>query len=447
MDEISLVNHASIYIKNDEISLLSDPWFSGLAFNKGWALLYENDPIDIKNLVSELTHIYISHEHPDHFSIEFFRTYENILKERDVKIIVQKTRDNRVFNFLNKKLMLNVIAISDDWTSLSPTVKCKIKKCGAIDSALIIETEQNTFLNMNDCDFSFLELHQIKKSINKNKPKILFYQFSYAAWRASEYWLEKAAKYKINNLEMAAKLLDTQITIPFASYSYFCHEQNFQLNKAVNKPADVVRFAKERGLECVFLPLWPQVFSCEKLLSDSNLREVATTNAIAFWASFYRDLHETQVSENPAALPDEDEFNEFLMRIKQSNNLMLMKLINLLTFNKIFSETVILVSDQAVSYSIGYRMIRKLDCPNECDISMDSEMFKFMIKQPFGVDTVSINGRFKECKVNGFQRFVFALGFQTLNASGYGVRFRDLFVGTIIFRLLIIPIRLIKKNS
>ena len=39
---IQFVNHASVLIGNEKNSILSDPWYSGTAFNDGWSLLYEN---------------------------------------------------------------------------------------------------------------------------------------------------------------------------------------------------------------------------------------------------------------------------------------------------------------------------------------------------------------------------------------------------------------------
>ena len=71
--EITFVNHASIKIANSETSILTDPWYEGNAFNKGWLLLYENKENKISKILSEIEYIWISHEHPDHFSILFLK--------------------------------------------------------------------------------------------------------------------------------------------------------------------------------------------------------------------------------------------------------------------------------------------------------------------------------------------------------------------------------------
>ena len=69
---IEFVNHASVLISHGEINILSDPWYSGAVFHQGWRLLYENSGDKINDILKKTTHIYISHEHPDHFNVSFF---------------------------------------------------------------------------------------------------------------------------------------------------------------------------------------------------------------------------------------------------------------------------------------------------------------------------------------------------------------------------------------
>ena len=54
---ITFINHASIKISNNETSLLTDPWYEGEAFNKGWSLLYENEEKKILQILSEIQFI------------------------------------------------------------------------------------------------------------------------------------------------------------------------------------------------------------------------------------------------------------------------------------------------------------------------------------------------------------------------------------------------------
>ena len=48
----------------------------------------------------------VSHEHPDHFSIKFFKDYEKILKANNIKFLFKKQKDKRVVRNLKKFLKI-----------------------------------------------------------------------------------------------------------------------------------------------------------------------------------------------------------------------------------------------------------------------------------------------------------------------------------------------------
>ena len=69
--EIKFINHASVLVSQGEVGLLSDPWYQNSVFHKGWRLIYEMDSEEILKVLEKTSHIYISHEHPDHFNTGF----------------------------------------------------------------------------------------------------------------------------------------------------------------------------------------------------------------------------------------------------------------------------------------------------------------------------------------------------------------------------------------
>ncbi|MDA8766166.1 hypothetical protein N9M63_01270 [Candidatus Pelagibacter bacterium] len=91
-ETIQLINHASISIKlSKDTYLLSDPWYEGSAFDNGWKLLYENNDESILQILDKINYIFISHEHPDHFSIIFFlKNILNILKKKKSQLFFNK---------------------------------------------------------------------------------------------------------------------------------------------------------------------------------------------------------------------------------------------------------------------------------------------------------------------------------------------------------------------
>ena len=60
-------------------------------------------------------------------------------------------------------------------------------------------------------------------------------QFSYAAFRSDNEWLEKASKYKLEKMAEIYNFFNADILIPFASFIYFSSSENFGLNKCMNK--------------------------------------------------------------------------------------------------------------------------------------------------------------------------------------------------------------------
>jgi glyoxylase-like metal-dependent hydrolase (beta-lactamase superfamily II) len=65
---IRFFNHACYSVSNTRWTLISDPYFFGTAFNEGWDLIWRD--VAYEGL-DQVTHIWYSHEHPDHFSPRF----------------------------------------------------------------------------------------------------------------------------------------------------------------------------------------------------------------------------------------------------------------------------------------------------------------------------------------------------------------------------------------
>ena len=81
---IEFVNHASVLITYGNVGILSDPWYSKSVFHNGWRLLYENSEDYIDKVLDNTTHIYLSHEHPDHFNPAY------LLNDKIKNKIIQK---------------------------------------------------------------------------------------------------------------------------------------------------------------------------------------------------------------------------------------------------------------------------------------------------------------------------------------------------------------------
>jgi len=155
--KLEFINHASVLISNEEVGLLSDPWYQGDAFHKGWNLMYDLSDDEINGLLDRTTHIWISHEHPDHFSVMFFMKFGDLIKEKGIEILFQETSDKRVEGFLKSKDFKLQILKQNKWTEISNKFSILNFKDGFYDSGLCIDVAGKKFLNLNDCEVKHLK--------------------------------------------------------------------------------------------------------------------------------------------------------------------------------------------------------------------------------------------------------------------------------------------------
>ena len=81
-DYIQFINHASVVISNGNKSILTDPWYSGGAFDNGWELIYKNENIKIKDILKKLIIFGFLMNILIIFSIQFFKDYYDFIKEK-----------------------------------------------------------------------------------------------------------------------------------------------------------------------------------------------------------------------------------------------------------------------------------------------------------------------------------------------------------------------------
>jgi UDP-MurNAc hydroxylase len=90
---IRWVNHASFLLETGKIKLICDPWIEGTAFNNGWRLVsptkfaYQDFAV--------VTHIWFSHEHPDHFSPSNLRSIPEEFRRR-ITVLFHRTKGQAV---------------------------------------------------------------------------------------------------------------------------------------------------------------------------------------------------------------------------------------------------------------------------------------------------------------------------------------------------------------
>ncbi|MEC7860738.1 MAG: hypothetical protein VYC46_04680 [Pseudomonadota bacterium] len=431
---ITLVNHASVVIKEGSVAILSDPWYFGTAFNDGWSLLYENPQSDIEKILESISHIWISHEHPDHFSVPFFISYADLINKKGIEILFQKTHDKRVVNFLKAK-KLNVRELEDKKQyHLSNNFSIRCIKSFFYDSALSIEVGDKRILNLNDCPIvQPKEIESFRKEFGRYD--ILLTQFSYAAWKGGRKnisWRKTAAKEKLDAMHNQALILGAKSIIPFASFIRFSNHMNEYLNYEINRPNDVVSFLDTEDVNVLFLKPMQEIPVSK--ISDSKL-------GISFWEEQFdlvpnADLSRSDKIESETLL--NESFQKYQKRIFNNNSKFLIHMASRLPFIDLFRRTrlKLIDFDKCVDVDIFEENLIFSDLVENYDIALDSQSLDFLFRNTFGFDTLTVNGCFEEGNKGGFAKFTKTLAIENLNNLGLSLNLKLIFRLDLVFLFL-----------
>ena len=252
--KIKFVNHASFIIEHEDVKLICDPWLEGSSFNYGWGLIsktkmkYE----DFK----DITHIWFSHEHPDHFSPP------NLIKiKKDIRakitVLYQETTDKKVYEFCKKAGFKKQIELKENkFFEINTEFKIMCNPHVAGDSYALFHVGNYKILNLNDCvvrtEHSAIKL---KKTIGEID--ILFTQFGYAnkVGNINDISLRKASSdEKLQRINIQNRILKPKIIIPFASFIKFHHIENKYMNEGMYKIDKVYDYINNKlNTKCIVM--------------------------------------------------------------------------------------------------------------------------------------------------------------------------------------------------
>ena len=264
---IKFLGHASYYIKYGGTSLVTDPWFSKTGcFLAAWAQFPDNSDIDF-SWVDDLDYVCITHEHADHFDLDFLSKLNS-----KTKIIVPKYEDRYLTVMLEKHIDNEIIEIPSRtrYKLNDQLTVCPVIQSVPIwdDSSYIFETPIGTLLDLNDMKPSNDDSKWIKDNFNID---FLALQYSGANWHPVVYdysddekiniakkkiklkydnairlYHEFGAKYLLPMAGPACFLSDDQYHLNFAEYSIFPSQDHFY------------NYAKKQGLGDETIVLLPE---------------------------------------------------------------------------------------------------------------------------------------------------------------------------------------------
>ncbi len=393
MLSVEWVNHASFVVRHNGKSLICDPWLEGTAFKDGWALVsptkfsYED--------FAGIDYIWFSHQHPDHFAPTNLRKIPPEVR-RKITVLYQATNDRLVVNWCKSAGFGRVVELPHyEWVTLEDGVSLM---CGIVDddSWLAFKTPSAVMLNINDCVLKHAEpIERIARAVGP--VDVLFTQFSYAQWTGNPPDVERRrqdAREKYNRIALQDRILKPKTIVPFASYIYFCHEENFFLNDSVNLVTDIAQFV-ESDLKKTPVVLYP-----------GDVWEVGEAKPWRDNAARYVEDLGQKISAGPTHFRRpvefgvlESTFNGFIKRLTKKNPY---------AKRLVTERATVYLTDAEKACELSIEGLRSSNVSaNDADIVTSAENIIYALKTPWGGNTLHVSGRFYSWQ-NQHRRF-FAL--------------------------------------
>ena len=237
--KIEFVNHSSILFDSGKERVLCDPWYEGTAFANGWRLLNDN-AVDINSL--DFDYIWISHEHPDHFSVPTLRR----LKTK-VPVFYQQTNDRKVAPYLKNQ--------GHEIIELESEVVRHLEGCAISFTIVVSKASPNgRVLNVNDSQLD--KEAEISKAVKQAPVDLVCIQFHYANWAGNTNDCdipEYKRKHAVERITKILRACESKNVLLFASFIYYCHEENFYWNQQSDNFLDTVFELQSMGINAIIM--------------------------------------------------------------------------------------------------------------------------------------------------------------------------------------------------
>ncbi|OYY79556.1 MAG: hypothetical protein B7Y43_00240 [Sphingomonas sp. 28-62-20] len=239
---VTMIGHAGLLIEAPGIGLLTDPWLGGRIFDNSWELALPALPL--ADFVDRVTHVWISHEHPDHLHWPSLRA---IVAARGpaIALLFQEHPSRAVIDQLGRLGFGAAIELRPGcWHRFGPAALRSLP-AGRIDCGLAVRIGDDVIVNLNDAKLSPSRLRGLRRAIGR--PRLIAAQFSIAGWQPPE--ADRPATKVLDRTIAAWRALAPAEVLLFASHARFCHPDNAWLNRHA-LPADraVDRFAAATGV-------------------------------------------------------------------------------------------------------------------------------------------------------------------------------------------------------
>jgi len=412
--KIEWVNHAAFVVESGGVRLMTDPWLEGRAFDDGWAHLA---PTQFRfDDFASITHVWISHEHPDHFSPANLRKIPENARRR-ITVLYQTTRDRKVATFCEKAGFARVIELpSGKWFRVADRFDVLCRPIGNDDSWLAVRTPGATLLDLNDCIVRTKTQCDAIRALVGGDIDVLMTQFSYASWAGNPddgAARRRAAAEKLDRVRLQIDALQPRAVVPFASYVWFCHEENWFQNDGANRVDDAHAAIAATGVASI-------------VLHPGETWDVGAPHDSAAAIASYRPHYERVaarpelVRSTPVDLATlQSQAVAFALRLATKNG----ALFRLARRRRPFAPARIRVVDRGVvaEFSLERGLVVVPDGGRPCDVALASEALSYCFQHEWGGGTLQVNGRYRVETGGDASRFF--LPFELAEANNRGVTY------------------------
>lgn len=245
---LTLISHASVLIGtgNGGPTLWTDPWLFGTAFNDSWSLCPPAvwDP----RWLAGITHVWISHEHPDHFHVRTLKSLPIEFKRR-VTLLFQEQPQSPLPRRLRELGFQHIVLLAHRRRhSLGSGCFAYCYREGPLNSCLAVGSGDQVVLDVNDARLSRRDCRTIHSDLGP--PAVILNQFSLAGYSGEadrDAHLPRRAREVLGHLSDTHRELQAKVTVPFASFVRFCQSDNDYMNAHANSVGVAEAFMRARG--------------------------------------------------------------------------------------------------------------------------------------------------------------------------------------------------------
>lgn len=389
--KITFVNHASFILEYQDVKLICDPWIEGSVFDNSWSLLM---PSKFKfEDYSTITHIWFSHEHPDHFFPPNIKMIP-IEYRKQITVIYKETLEKKVLKYCIGLGFKNVIELPTfKWYNLTDKLSLNCIPWHD-DSTLMIRTPELKILNTNDCLIE--KKDEAEFIVSKvGKPDVLFTQFSYANYAGeTREARRKMALNKYTQIKIQLTNFEPKYLIPFASFVWFSHEENYRMNDGINTIREAHDKIKAENPNLGLIIMKPgsewefgSAYENESVLTDYDKAYIEV---------------ETRERKKTNTVPEERLLEMGASYVKRLQDLPYLPILNIF---HVVKPLLLEVADLNAKFKLTTKGFEKVAYDTPCDLSITSDALSFCFKFNYGFNTLAVNARFKVLNPNNIDRF------------------------------------------